>query len=128
MGTPAGRRVPLGIAFLMGRRPQTRRYTYRYGRAEDLAGAVVVVLIVASRRWPVMRRPGWRACGPATGLIAVAVASVTGFEGNEVVARYPIWTGRKTGSATLVADGLHARTDGFTSLTVLLTAGGTAIR
>jgi cation diffusion facilitator family transporter len=43
------------------------------------------------------------------------------------VARYRITTGRRIGSAALVADGLHARTDGFTSLAVLLGAGGVAI-
>ena len=50
-----------------------------------------------------------------------------GFAGNELVARYRIRTGRKIGSAALVADGLHARTDGFTSLAVLLGAGGVAL-
>ena len=34
--------VPLGIAFLLGRRAATRRFTYGYGRAEDLAGIVIV--------------------------------------------------------------------------------------
>src|SRR4029450_7084941 len=47
--------------------------------------------------------------------------------GNELVARYRIRVGRQIGSAALVADGLHARTDGFTSLAVLLGAGGVAI-
>jgi cation diffusion facilitator family transporter len=60
-------------------------------------------------------------------LIAVAVAALAGFAGNELVARYRIRVGRKIGSAALVADGLHARTDGFTSLAVLLGAGGVAI-
>ena len=64
---------------------------------------------------------------PVTNLIAVAVAAVIGFTGNELVARYRIRVGRKIGSAALVADGLHARTDGFTSLAVLLGVGGVAI-
>jgi cation diffusion facilitator family transporter len=50
-----------------------------------------------------------------------------GFLGNELVARYRIAVGRRIGSAALVADGLHARTDGFTSLAVLLGAGGVAL-
>jgi cation diffusion facilitator family transporter len=54
----------------------------------------------------------------------VAGAGLIGFVGNEVVARYRITVGRQIGSAALVADGLHARTDGFTSLAVLLAAGG----
>jgi cation diffusion facilitator family transporter len=120
--------VPLGIAFLIGRRPANRRYTYGYGRAEDLAGAVVVLVIAASavaagyesiQRLLEPRdvsRP-W----------AVAAAAVIGFVGNEWVARYRITTGRRIGSAALVADGLHARSDGFTSLAVLLGVAGSAL-
>src|ERR1051326_1051072 len=40
--------IPLGVAFIVGRRQPNRRYTYGYGRAEDLAGVAIVVLIVAS--------------------------------------------------------------------------------
>jgi cation diffusion facilitator family transporter len=120
--------VPLGIAFVVGRRPPTRRYTYGYGRAEDLAGVVIVVFIAASSAVAayeaVTRLAHPR---PVTNLIAVAVAAVIGFTGNEVVARYRIVVGRKIGSAALAADGLHARTDGFTSLAVLLGVGGVAI-
>ncbi len=60
-------------------------------------------------------------------LIAVAAAALTGFAGNELAAGYRIRTGRKIGSAALVADGLHARTDRLTSLAVLLGAGGVAL-
>ena len=52
---------------------------------------------------------------------------LAGFIGNEWVARYRIRVGRRIGSAALVADGLHARTDGFTSLAVLVGAGGVAL-
>ena len=120
--------VPLGIAFVVGRRPPTRRYTYGYGRAEDLAGVVIVALIAVSSALAayeaVTRLAHPR---PVTNLTAVAVAAVIGFTGNELVARYRIRVGRKIGSAALVADGLHARTDGFTSLAVLLGVGGVAI-
>jgi cation diffusion facilitator family transporter len=57
----------------------------------------------------------------------VALAGLIGFIGNELVARYRITVGRRIGSAALVADGLHARTDGFTSLAVLVSAGGVAL-
>lgn len=60
-------------------------------------------------------------------LWAVAVAAMVGFAGNEVVARYRIRVGRRIGSAALVADGLHARTDGFTSLAVVVGAVGVAL-
>ena len=62
-----------------------------------------------------------------THLWAVAAAALVGFAGNEIVARYRIRVGRQIGSAALVADGLHARTDGFTSLAVLLGAAGAAL-
>ncbi|KUN19363.1 cation diffusion facilitator family transporter [Streptomyces corchorusii] len=120
--------VPLGIAFVLGRRAATRRFTYGYGRAEDLAGLVIVLTIAASAAFA-----AWAAVGrlldprPVTQVPAVALAALLGFAGNEWVARYRIRVGREIGSAALVADGLHARTDGFTSLAVLLGAGGSAL-
>jgi cation diffusion facilitator family transporter len=120
--------VPLGIAFLAGRRRPNRRYTYGYGRAEDLAGVVIVLVIAASSALAayeaVTRLAHPR---PVSNLVAVAVAALAGFTGNELVARYRIRVGRRIGSAALIADGLHARTDGFTSLAVLLGAGGVAL-
>jgi len=120
--------IPLGIAFLAGRRPPTRRYTYGFGRAEDLTGVVIVGFIAASSALAayeaVTRLAHPR---PVTNLIAVAVAALIGFTGNGLVARYRIRVGRKIGSAALVADGLHARTDGFTSLALLLGVGGVAL-
>ncbi|GIH18084.1 cation diffusion facilitator family transporter [Rugosimonospora africana] len=120
--------VPLGIAFILGRRVATRRYTYGFGRAEDLAGIAIVTVIAASSAlagFEAIRRLLY----PATvsHLPYVAAAAAIGFAGNEIVARYRIGVGRRIGSAALVADGLHARTDGFTSLAVLLGAGGVAI-
>jgi cation diffusion facilitator family transporter len=120
--------VPLGVALMLGRRRPTRRYTYGYGRAEDLAGVIIVAVIVlssAAAAFAAVQRllhPH-----PVTHLIAVAVAAALGFAGNELVAAYRIRTGRRIASAALVADGLHARTDGFTSLAVLAGAGAVAI-
>lgn len=120
--------VPLAVAFVVGRRPATRSYTYGYGRAEDLAGVIVVAaiavsaaaaLVIAVRR---LSSPGG-----VSHLWAVSAAAVVGFLGNELVARYRIRVGREIGSAALVADGLHARADGLTSLAVLLGAGGVAL-
>ncbi|MDT0615839.1 cation diffusion facilitator family transporter [Streptomyces lancefieldiae] len=120
--------VPLGIAFLLGRRAANRRYTYGYGRAEDLAGIFIVATIAASAALAAYAAVD-RLLNPRdiTYLWAVAGAAFTGFVGNEWVARYRIRTGRRIGSAALVADGLHARTDGFTSLAVLLGASGNAL-
>jgi cation diffusion facilitator family transporter len=119
--------VPLGIAFVLGRRAANRRYTYGYGRAEDLAGIAVVLAVAASSAFAAHEAVG-RLLDPraTTHLPAVAAAALAGFAGNEWVARLRIRTGRRIGSAALVADGLHARTDGFTSLAVLLGAAGTA--
>lgn len=120
--------VPLWIAFALGTRAATRRYTYGFGRAEDLAGLFVVAMIALSAMiagYEAVRRlihpqeieyVGW-----------VALAGVVGFIGNEWVAVYRIRVGRRIGSAALVADGLHARTDGFTSLAVVLGAAGVAL-
>jgi cation diffusion facilitator family transporter len=120
--------VPLGMAFLLGRRAATRRYTYGYGRAEDLAGVLIVATIAASSAFAAYQSIDRLAHPrPVAYLPAVAVAAVVGFAGNETVAQYRIRVGRRIGSAALVADGLHARTDGFTSLAVLLGAGGVAL-
>ncbi|MBS1690868.1 MAG: cation transporter [Actinobacteria bacterium] len=120
--------IPLWIAFALGTRAATRRYTYGYGRAEDLAGLFVVAMIALSAiiaGYEAIRRlinpvqiehVGW-----------VALAGLVGFLGNELVAGYRIRVGKRIGSAALVADGLHARTDGFTSLAVLFSAGGVAL-
>jgi cation diffusion facilitator family transporter len=120
--------LPIGIAFLLERRVATRRYTYGLGRAEDLAGVVVVLIIAASAALA-----GYEAVlrlihpQPVQHLWVVAAAGVIGFAGNEIVARYRILVGRQIGSAALVADGLHARTDGFTSLAVVVGALGVGL-
>jgi cation diffusion facilitator family transporter len=120
--------VPLLIAFRLAGRPANNRYTYGYGRAEDLAGLFVVVMIALS-----CVLAGYTAVDrllnprPVTQLWAVAGAAVIGFAGNELVAVYRIRVGRRIGSAALIADGLHARADGLTSLAVLLGAAGVAV-
>ncbi|TFV91117.1 cation diffusion facilitator family transporter [Blastococcus sp. CT_GayMR16] len=126
-GSDALTAVPLWIAFVVGRRAATRRYTYGYGRAEDLAGLFIVAMIALSAvvaGVEAIRRlidPS-----PVQHLGWVALAGLVGFAGNELVAVYRIRVGRQIGSAALVADGLHARTDGLTSLAVLAGAGGVA--
>lgn len=117
--------VPLGLAFWVGRRRPDARHTYGYGRAEDLAGVVIVLVIALSAAlagWELvqrllaphqMRNAGW-----------VLAAGLVGFAGNELVALYRMRVGRRIGSAALVADGLHARADGLTSLGVVAGAAG----
>jgi cation diffusion facilitator family transporter len=120
--------VPLLVAFSLARRAATMRFTYGYGRAEDLAGLFVVAMIALSSALAAYTAIT-RLLNPqeVSYLWAVAAAGIVGFVGNELVARYRIRVGRQIGSAALVADGLHARTDGFTSLAVLLGAGGLAL-
>jgi cation diffusion facilitator family transporter len=120
--------IPLLVAFTLARRPANKRYTYGYGRAEDLAGLFVLAMIALSSALAAYEAID-RLLNPRDvfHLWAVAGAGLVGFLGNEIVARYRISVGRRIGSAALIADGLHARTDGFTSLAVLLGAGGVAL-
>jgi cation diffusion facilitator family transporter len=120
--------VPLLVAFTLARRPPNNRFTYGYGRAEDLGGLFVIAMITLSSALAAYEAI-IRLIHPrtVTHLPIVAAAALVGFLGNEIVARYRIRVGRQIGSAALVADGLHARTDGFTSLAVLFGAGGVAL-
>ena len=113
--------IPLWIAFSVGRRAPNSRYTYGYGRAEDLAGLFIVAMIALSAAVA-----GWESVQrllhpqPLENLGWVLLAGVVGFVGNEAVAFYRIRVGKAIGSAALIADGYHARADGFTSLAVVL--------
>ena len=117
--------IPLWIAFRLARRPATKRFTYGYGRVEDLAGVSIVLIILASALVALYQavdrllHPQ-----PIQQLLWVALAGLVGFVGNEVVAVFRIRVGREINSAALIADGYHARTDGFTSLAVVLGAAG----
>jgi cation diffusion facilitator family transporter len=120
--------VPLWIAFVLGRRLVSRRYTYGYGRAEDIAGVFIVLMIFftaliagyESYRKFIDPQPvqnvGW-----------VIAAAVIGFLGNEAVALFRMRIGHEIGSTALIADGQHARVDGLTSLAVLFGAVGSVL-
>jgi cation diffusion facilitator family transporter len=117
--------VPLWIAFALARLGTSRRFPFGYGRVEDLAGMVVVLIILFSAAVA-----GYQAIErlinpqPVGFLGALAAAAIVGFIGNEAVAIFRIRVGRQIGSAALVADGYHARTYGWTSLAVLVGAVG----
>lgn len=113
--------IPLWIAFALNRRVASRGFTYRYGKAEDLAGAFVVVVIAFSAVL-VFYESFKKLLDPVapSNLGWVAAAAVIGFLGNEIAAWVRIRTGRRIGSAALIADGMHARVDGLTSLAVLV--------
>jgi len=113
--------LPLWVAFVMARRKPTKRFTYGYGRAEDVAGIAILFVMLASA--------GVAAYESISRLLqpqeihylgVVAAASLIGFAGNELVALFRMRVGREIGSAALVADGQHARIDGLTSLGVLI--------
>ena len=117
--------IPLWIAFTLARRKPSSRFTYGYGRVEDLAGVAVVLTILFSAIIA-----GYESINrffhpqSVTYLWAVIIASVIGFLGNEAVAQFRIKVGKEIGSAALIADGHHARVDGLTSLAVLFGAVG----
>ena len=102
--------LPLWIAFILGRRAASRRYTYGYGRAEDLAGVFIILMIGLSSLlagYESIRRlldPQ-----PLTNVGVLIAAGLIGFAGNELVALYRIRIGRQIG---------------FTSLAVVLGALG----
>ncbi|NJC95394.1 MAG: hypothetical protein C3F07_07620 [Anaerolineales bacterium] len=117
--------IPLGFAFWLSRRARNKRYTYGYGRAEDIAG-VIIVLMIAFSAFEAIRQSILRFFEPQPiqNLNWVIAAAIIGFLGNELVAVFRIRVGKQIGSAALIADGYHARTDGFTSLAVLAGAIG----
>ncbi len=117
--------LPLGIAFWLQRKPPTKRYTYGYGRAEDLAGIFIILVVAISlvfTTWIAISR--LMHPQPVQNIDWVIVGALVGFIGNETVAIYRTKVGVKIGSAALVADGAHAKTDGLTSLAVLIGAIG----
>src|SRR5262245_18347461 len=117
--------IPLAIAFWFARKRPSERYTFGYGRVEDLAGVAVVVTILASAGVAGYESIA-RLLHPQdiSHLWAVIAASIVGFLGHEAVAVFRIRVGREINSAALIADGYHARVDGWTSLAVLFGATG----
>jgi cation diffusion facilitator family transporter len=120
--------LPIGLAFWVARRSPTPRYTYGYGRAEDLAGVTVVIVMAVSATVAAWEAVDRLIHPQHVGhLPFVALAGAVGFVGNELAARYRIRVGTRVGSAALAADGHHARADGFTSLAVVVGAVGVAL-
>lgn len=115
--------IPLGFAFILSRKKPSKRFTYGYGRLEDLAGLLIVFLILftaAAAAYESIYR--LFSPKPIEFLGAVAAASIVDFLGNELVAKFRIKVGNEIGSAALVVDGYHAQADGFSSFAVLFGA------
>jgi cation diffusion facilitator family transporter len=104
--------IPLGIAFLL-----------RSARGEKLAGLAVVGAIFVSA-CVALYETVERLLHPQhlSHLWAVAAAGLVGFVGNELASRVRLRAGRNLDSPALVADGNHARIDGFVSLSVVASA------
>jgi cation diffusion facilitator family transporter len=121
----AGTAIPLWIAFVLAGRAPSHRFTYGYGRVEDISGVMIILTIFFSAVFA-----GYESLNrllnpqPVQYLWTVVIASLIGFAGNELVAIFRIRVGREIKSAALVADGYHARVDGLTSLAVLFSALG----
>lgn len=117
--------IPLILAFKLGRRAPTSRFPFGFRRAEDLVGLLISAVIAASIVLIV-----WESIDALinpremTNLGWVLAAGIVGFAGNEAVAIYRIRAGRRIGSAALIAEGQHARADGYTSLAVVVGAVG----
>lgn len=120
--------IPLFIALLLGVKKATNRFTYGYGKTEDIAGVFIVISVAFSAVYIL-----WESYQklihpqPLNNLWLLALTAIIGFIGNEIVALIQIRVGKKIGSAAMVADGLHAQTDGLTSLGILVAVIGTAL-
>ena len=117
--------IPLWVAFVLARRKPSKTFTYGLGRVEDLAGILIVLIILFSAVVAGYEAIS-RLINPHTvsNLGWLAAAGAVGFLGNEIVAVLRIRAGREINSAALIADGYHARTDGLTSLAVVAGALG----
>ncbi len=120
--------VPLLFAFYIARRAANKRYTYGYGRLEDIAGVFIVISIGFSAAY-ILVESAQRLFNPREleNLEWIALASLVGFAGNELVALMQIRVGRRIGSDAMIADGQHALIDGLTSLAVLIAVIGALI-
>jgi cation diffusion facilitator family transporter len=117
--------IPLWVAFLFARLKPSPRFPYGLGKVEDGAGFVIVLIILFSALVAAYESAiRFLYPQPITYLWAVVAASIIGFLGNEAVAIFRIRVGREINSVALIADGYHARVDGWTSLAVLFGAVG----
>ncbi len=120
--------IPLGVAFLIGRRKPTKTFTYGYGKVEDIAGIIIIVFMLTSALIA-LYASFQRILHPqiVTHLWIVVFASLVGFTINEGAAIFRIRVGKQINSQALIADGYHARTDGWSSLAVLVGAVGVSL-
>lgn len=117
--------LPLWFAFWLSRRQATRRFSYGLHRSEDLAGVLIILVILGSAALAAFESIQKLLSGEAPHNLGwVIAAGVIGLIGNEIIAQFRIRVGKQIGSAALVADGQHARTDGIASAGVIIGASG----
>ncbi|MFQ5934292.1 MAG: cation diffusion facilitator family transporter [Dehalococcoidia bacterium] len=120
--------IPLWIGFSLSRRRESRRFPYGYHRAEDLAGIAILLAIAGSAAFAGYESVRKLVDDEVPRYLPLAIAAGgVGFLGNELVAQFRIRIGKRIGSASLVADGHHARADGLTSLAVMAGLTGVAL-
>ncbi len=117
----AGTAIPLWFAFQLSKRKPNQKFTYGLGRAEDLAGLFILVVILLTTIVA-----GYEAVQRLIhpqhlhNLWIVLIAALVGFAGNEIIAHIRIKVGKEIQSAALIADGQHAQIDGIASLAVII--------
>jgi divalent metal cation (Fe/Co/Zn/Cd) transporter len=109
--------IPLAVAFVLRSRVAERRAGY------VVVAAILLSALVAGGE-AVHRLIDPR---DVEHLAALAGAGLVGFVGNEIAARVRLRAGRRLDSAALVADGQHARADGYVSLSVIGSAAAVAV-
>jgi len=120
--------LPLGIAFFISRRKPTPRFSYGFARLEDIAGVIIVSIVLLSAMITAYESvERFYHPQPLHHLGALAIAAFVGFLGNEIVAFFRLRVGQEIHSAALMADGYHAMADGLVSLAVLLSAVGVGL-
>ena len=109
------------LGFRLSRRPPMQKYPYGMERAEDLAGVGIAVVIWASAAFA-----GYESIrklighGHTTHVAAGILGAVLGIAGNQVVAWYKMWVGKRINSATLIADARHSWLDALSSAGALV--------
>lgn len=120
--------VAIYFGFRMSRRAATSRYPYGFGRAEDVAGVVIVVAIWSSAALAFYQTYEKFVSGsPTTHLTLGMVAAAVGIVGNQIAGRYKIRVGREINSVPLIVDGKHSLLDAVSSAGALVGLIGVAL-
>ena len=120
--------VGVYLGFRASRKVATRKYPYGYGRAEDLAGIVIVAAIWSSAVLAAWQSYEKLVTGRGTSHLPLGMLAATiGIVGNQMVARYKLKVGREIKSAPLIVDARHSMLDALASGGALLGLIGVAL-